>query len=239
MTDEKLEPRANKKIVERGMTYRDAGRLNFQTMLAEQGERRRLTQEMHDHIVKDLVFCNLRLGLAARSESVNELSGALDEVQCLVQLILEKVRMLSSELSPALLYDLGLGEAVAELLKEMKRKHGIKYYIEDTTLEPLNDSTRVFLFQSIREMLNNVVEHAQAEAVWVYLGRRDKYAEVVVEDDGGGFDISMLREDPPPGLGLTNLRQRVEYAGGYLDIESDQEKGTRVRLVVPLRSRPG
>lgn len=233
MTNEQLKPRVHKKTESVQMSL---GYLSYESMLAEQAKRRRIALDVHNEIVKDLVFCNLRLGFSAKSEPAAELRGALEEVQCLVQLMIQKVRMISSEISPTLLYDLGLRVAIEEMLRETRRKYGIKYYLEeDGGSETLDRNIRVFLYESVCELVNNVIKHARAESVIVRIERNDDDLAITVEDDGAGFDPETLNNGAySGGIGLVSLRERLSHLGGYLDIESTPEVGTRVTILLPV-----
>ncbi len=241
MPYEHTEPRVHSNPVSSQAVYPSLGCMSYYSMLAEQKERRRIAAHIHDNIIKDLVFCNLRLGLSLKSDSVNELAGALEETQCLVRLLIEKMRMVLAEISPPLLFDIGLDEAVRELLEETRNRCGISYYFEgDNSSLALDKEQRVLVYEAIRQLLLNIISHARAKTIWVNIHSTMAGLEVVVEDDGTGFDapavISSLR--PADGVGLLNLRERLCYLGGCLDIQSKPENGTRVTLSVPISATP-
>lgn len=104
---------------------------------------------------------------------------------------------------------------------------------------PLEEETSVFLFQITRELLINVVKHAQAQQVSVSLCRMAASVRVTVADDGIGFDVSQAGTsvDENSGFGLFNLRERLSYLGGSMDIVAQTEPGTTVQLTVPIEPR--
>ncbi|MFO8011949.1 MAG: PAS domain-containing protein [Phycisphaerae bacterium] len=100
----------------------------------------------------------------------------------------------------------------------------------------LTEEVRVVLYRSARELLHNVVRHAAATRATLAVRRADDHVRIVVEDDGMGFDPEAARErgGPGGGFGLFDIRERIDYLGGSVDIQSIPEQGTRVTLTAPL-----
>jgi signal transduction histidine kinase len=142
-------------------------------------------------------------------------------------------------LSNPILYEVGLEDAVSNLLKnEIQDKGGpSSKFISSGDKMYLDDDTKVVLFKAIRELLVNVLKHARAKNVKVVISRQDNNVEVTVEDDGAGFDAGKLGlpSGKEGGFGLFNIREQLEYRGGRLEIESRPGKGTRVAMTIPIR----
>ncbi len=153
---------------------------------------------------------------------------------------IQETRSLIREISPSVLYELGLNEAVLWLADQFQSKHGLDVNVADGLgNEELEQDLQVLLFRTVRELLMNVVKHARAGKAWVTLEQVADNIAVSVRDDGSGFHMSGSSQDEQEmgGFGLFSIRERVRHLGGRLIIESAEGKGTRVRLEVPKRNR--
>jgi PAS domain S-box-containing protein len=149
--------------------------------LAEERVRRRLATDVHDNISQNLAATKLSLSSLRDSVSSSEFANPLDEAIELLSQTIENTRSLTVELSPPVLYDLGLEAAVKWLLRRMKRLHSLSGKLElHGTFETLRHNVEILLFQAIRELLFNVVKHAKALNVIVSIRK----------SVGGRFDIS-------------------------------------------------
>jgi PAS domain S-box-containing protein len=206
--------------------------------LTEERERRRIAAALHDKISQQLVISKVRLKTACQSISESEIVENLNEVcNCLDQII-QDTRSLTFDLSYPLLHELGLETAIAEWLTEyIQAKHGIKCeFIDDGKLKPLDDNIRAVLFRNVRELLINVVKHAKASEVKVTCSKKNGRIQIVVEDNGVGFDAEQVTSigTEKGGFGLFSIRERLEQIGGLLEIRSKPGAGTRIAIEVPL-----
>jgi len=213
--------------------------LASQLSLTEERERHHIATELHDRIGQSLVISKIKLDELRESAASRELTEALHEVcNCLGQVI-QDTRMLTFDLSFPILYELGFEAAVAEWLAEqIREKHGIETEFEDDGKpKPLDDDIRVILFRNVRELLINVVKHANAQNVRVSIRKVGERICVTVEDDGVGFDpaeaASMAAERAT--FGLFSIRERLEQLEGYLEIESGSGRGSRITMTAPLK----
>ena len=207
--------------------------------LAEERERRRIAAVLHDLIGQTLAVCKIRLGTLRESVLSTDLAIHIDEVRELVDQVIQDTRSLTSELSPYILYELGLEAAVESLAKQIQEQYSILPNFEDDGQpKPLDDGVRVVLFQAVRELLVNAAKHAQVHSVKVSISRRDGNIRISVEDNGVGFDASdiSLRVCRSNGFGLFNIRERLRHLGGSLEVRSELGHGTMVVLTAPLKS---
>ena len=206
--------------------------------LAEQRERRRIAVELHDDIAHLLVMCKLKLSSlnqtvsgsgAGATETFNQIKSALDEA-------IGYTRTLIFRLSPPVLYELGLEAAVEWLVAQFKSRHGLTVDIhDDKQPKPLGEDIRAALFQSIRELLFNVVKHANSNRAAISLSRSSNEVHVTVQDEGRGFDAQAIDPDPQlNGLGLFSIRERIDLLGGKVEVASTAGQGTRVTLTAPI-----
>lgn len=197
--------------------------------LSEERERRRIATDLHDRIGQSLAFARLKLAGLSREHA------ELKPVQDLVEQAIVDTRSLTFELSPPVLYELGLVPALEWLTRKIHQEHGIETrFHDDGQPKPLHENFRVVLFQAVRELLVNVVKHAQATHAQVLLRRDGDALRIIIEDDGIGFEVSKSRSEAARSFGLFNVRERVEYLGGRVKIRSESRCGTRITLIAPL-----
>jgi PAS domain S-box-containing protein len=204
---------------------------------AEQRERRRLAQILHDHLQQLLVAAKLNVGLLRGRTKDAELLESLQQSDDLLKDAIAASRSLAVELSPPILYEGGgLSAALEWLTRWMFDKHGLTVDLQvEAAAEPSAEEMRVLLFEAVRELLFNVVKHSKTNRARVRMAPlSDTQLEIVVSDAGVGFDPQAV-EAALPGFGLSNFRQRLELLGARLEIDSAPEHGARMRLVAPLR----
>ncbi len=190
---------------------------------AQEEERRRVGQALHDEVGGVLTGALLALRLAEKDPS------RLDEVRSVLGRALDEVRRLSRELRPAALDDLGLGRALERHLREFEHHTGIK---TQATINPprLGRSAQAALFRIAQEALTNVARHAEAANVRLRLEAKGETLVLEISDDGRGF-VPAAGGD---SLGLAGMRERAEQLDGSFSIESSPGHGCVVRVEVPL-----
>jgi len=236
-TDITEQKRAEEKLLEYQERLRS---MASQLSLIEERERRRIATELHDRVGQDLALSMLKLDNLRKSVSSGVLAGQLGEISSLLQKVVQDTRFLVFDLCSPLLYTFGFERTTEEwLTQQVQQRHGIKCEFEDDgQSKPLEENMCVTLFQATRELLINVIKHAQASLVKVSIRKKGMEIEIVVQDDGVGFDLS---ETEPSGymgdgFGLFSIRERLIYLGGGLKVESELGRGTRVMLVAPLKA---
>ena len=206
--------------------------------LAEERERRRIATMLHDHIGQVLAASKIKLGALQECAKADAIVENLKEVRNHIEQAILYTRSLTFELSPPILYDLGLEAALEWLAEQIHEQHGIGFEFEsDNLYKPVNDEIRIFLFTAVRELLANVSKHARANKVKVTVRRLDNCISIHVTDDGVGFNAAKMSFylDENRGFGLFSIRERLHHLGGQMDIRSQKGKGTRVILSAPLK----
>jgi two-component system CheB/CheR fusion protein len=213
--------------------------LASQLTLAEQQERRRLSTELHDFLAQELVVCQMRLARVRKAmgtERAIELIGDIDEM---LAGCLQYTRTLVAELSPSVLFEMGLTPALQWLGNQMAT-HGLQVSVVQECPQPhFTDDEAILLFKTVRELLFNVVKHARTETASVVLSRDNADFIVKVVDDGAGFDPTQLGRHPTSAgkYGLFSLRERLDVMGGRFEIDAAPGHGSRITLVVPYRTK--
>jgi PAS domain S-box-containing protein len=212
-------------------------RMSFEAAVTEERERRRIATELHDRMGQALALAEIKL-TSVRGELTGEARSAVDGAVELLEQAIGDARTLIFDLSPPILYDLGLGEALAWLAEDLEKRHGIKVEVtDDGASKPLDDAAKGVVFRAVRELLMNVLKHAKAPAAKVSLTRTDNHCRIEVEDRGAGFDPDVAIEPGTVGgFGLLSVRAQVTRLGGILDVKSAPGRGTLVSIHVPLGS---
>lgn len=204
---------------------------------AEQRERRRIAQTLHDHLQQLLVAAKMRVDRLRGRSADEKLNKAVTQVQELIADSIEASRSLTMQLSPPVLHDRGLIPAFEWLSRQFDKEHDLAVdVVADEPLEGVDDHIRDFLFQAVRELLFNVVKHAEAHRAVVAMRRPEPgWLELKVKDDGRGCDVQQVTDRAADdGFGLFHLQQRIEFLGGRFKLRSERGKGCEVTLVVPI-----
>ncbi len=233
---DELEIRVKERTVELRRSQEKLRTLAAELQLAEERERRRIAQDLHDSLGQILAFSGRELKTLRKSlpdKAAKSLQAIIDHLDSAV----EQARTLSFDLSPSALYDLGFEVAVEDLVDRMSKERNIRCHFENCSLpKPLAEDVKVLLYRSVRELLINAAKHANAGLVKVSLLRSSSELYIKVEDDGQGFDPSILNDSSKKarGFGIFSIHERLNHIGGHLEIESAKGKGTRAVLIAPL-----
>jgi PAS domain S-box-containing protein len=204
--------------------------------LAEEKVRRRIAVELHDSVGQHLSAVRMKLG-ALVNKQANGSTETLIGIGNMVDEVISQTRSIMFDLSPPMLYDLGIREALEWLAENMCEKHRYQCRVEvNAGTVDLGQDVRIAIFQMIRELLQNVAKHANAQQVHIKLDARDQYLDISVTDDGCGFDAGGMldRAGRTGSFGLFSIHERLVAVGGTLKIESDANTGTAVFIILPL-----
>jgi signal transduction histidine kinase len=230
-----LEERVAERTRELATSYARLRALATDLTVAEQKERRRLATELHDYLAQLLVVTRMKVGYVLKQRLNPELKTTLRDADELLHQSLDYTRSLVSELTPQALYERGLGPALQWLGDQMRRQKVLNVEIVlDAPELALPEADSVLLFQSIRELLFNVLKHGQTDRASVSMRYAQDVLTITVSDQGRGFDVSRLRDDPSDRFGLLSIRERMTALGGTLDLQSEPGKGTVASLCLPF-----
>lgn len=200
---------------------------------AEQRERERISQVLHDDLQQTIFAARMRIDhLRSQATLDDEQNELADRAIALLDEGVEKTRTLSSELDPPV-GEQSLRDALEWLAVQMDESYDLAVEVEASgSLKTTDKNLRVLLFRLVRELLFNVVKHAETDRASIRLAKQDGRLRVVIEDDGRGFDPSAL-DDQDEGLGLVSVRERIRMIGGEFEVASAPGEGTRVVIDVP------
>jgi PAS domain S-box-containing protein len=214
-------------------------RLAGELTLAEQRERRRIAETLHDNLQQLLVAAKMRVAMLRREKNP-EVHKAADEVDDMLSQSIAATRTLTSELMPFLLHKGELGPAMEWLAKWMSEKHDLTVKIKIAeNMSGISEDIAILLFQSTRELLFNVAKHAKVKTAQLDLTMKNDRLKIVVSDEGAGFDPSQIsiHGGKDGGFGLLSVRERLGLMGGSMAVEAAPGIGTRITLESPLLTR--
>ncbi len=206
---------------------------------SEERERRRIARLLHDDLQQLLMAAKLRVEIMRGRPEAKSLAGELRRIEEMIAESGAAARELSHELSPSVLHEYGLVAGLRWLGRWMHEKHGLTVRVAGATAtDAVEPEVAVLLFQSVRELLFNVVKHAGVKRASVRIGRTpDGWLEIRVSDKGRGIKVPPTRAGHPArtGFGLFSVRERIEFLGGRMEQESLPGQGCCFRLSAPLR----
>jgi len=208
--------------------------LSAQLSLAEEAERRRIAEMLHEDLQQLLVAARMQLAALCRTRDASEREPIAREIADALERSFRLTRSLSVELAPPVLYEHGLAAALEWLAAETRKNYDIEVTVEaDASANPKAADVGIFLFRAVRELLLNSVKHATGSALHVTMQhlRPDKI-RIIVADGGPGFDPTSLDAQLTSSqkFGLFNIRERVSSFGGEFHINSSPKRGTQITL---------
>ena len=212
--------------------------LTAELAMAEQRERREIATLLHDSVGQLLAFAKLKLGSIVDRDEASAVE--LADVLRYIDEAIGETRLLTSQLAPPVLEQLGFVAALQWLTDDFSQRHDLPIsFAVEAEAEDLSEEATLTLFQSVRELITNVIKHAEAEQVLVRLSVKNDSVCIEVADDGNGFDPETLdgRKERGGGFGLFNVKERLTYLGGAITVDAAPGNGTSITLICPTVSR--
>ena len=206
---------------------------------AEQEERHRISQILHDDLQQRLFAIKAQLILLGAENGENGISPGmqahLNQLQGWLSDTITITRNLSIDLSPIVLQGEGLTEAIAWLSAQMKEQYDLQIHIDaKESFSNLDNHMRVLLFQAVRELLFNIVKHAGSAQATVTLEQKDGLGRITIADTGKGFDAAAVMNNPKTSHGLLIIQDRLSVMGGSMEVTSKPGEGTIVVIETQL-----
>jgi PAS domain S-box-containing protein len=227
-----------KEVEDRLLAYqRQLRSLASELSLAEERERRTIAVDLHDTVGHTLAMCQIKINQLQMKTTDPKSAQTLEEVVNLIESAISDTRSLTMEISPPSLYELGLEAALDELAQQIQDEHGIHTeFLDDGLPKPLGNDARVALYRAARELMINVVKHAEATRMMVSLRTHGDRIIIEVADDGQGFDMGAVHAESfkSKSFGLFSIRERIRYMGGEIRMDSKKGDGCSVVISAPL-----
>lgn len=214
-------------------------KLATELAMTEERERQNIATELHDTVGQQLAAAKMKLDALAGNSDCGNKGGDLVKAYNFILQAISCIRSLTFEISPPILYMVGFDAAVQSLCEKFEEETGIIVDFEEKgETKFIGKNLRGTLYRMVRELLHNIAKHAGAEYASVSLDCVNNSIEICVEDNGSGFDAAevLLQGNKNNCVGLFSIKQRIEYLGGRMIIDSRPGEGSRITLRIPLRS---
>ncbi len=209
--------------------------LSGKLMTSQEEERRLIAMELHDGIGQTLSAIKFKVEKGLE-ESAGEVFGLRDPVVSLVQQAVDEVRTICKNLRPSMLDDLGIVATITWFCREFNGVYQNIHVEKEISVaeEDVPAELKISIFRVLQEAFNNIAKHSGADSVKVVLKKRDQRLELLIEDNGKGFDVETVTGlKQSDGMGLASMKERATLAGGSLKVDSSPGSGTTVRALFP------
>jgi signal transduction histidine kinase len=224
------------------LSYERIRQLAGRLIGAQETARTRIARDLHDDVCQELASLSMAVGeVKERAGSVgdSETRNGLSEIQQRTQHLVEGVRRLSHDLHPGMLRHVGLAAALEAHCVEVEQRYDVQVGLDaDSEVRELRGDIALALFRIVQEALRNAATHGDARRVTVSIRQTDESIELVVHDDGRGFDRDEVRRRRGEGLGFVSMEERARLVDGKLLVTSAPGRGTTIRALVRRRG-PG
>lgn len=207
-------------------------RMNEAVLDAQEKERLQIGMELHDNVKQILVGSGMFLDFAQKKlDDKPAVTKILDDLKKYNADAITELRRLSHQLAPSVEEDTILDDKIQWLIKSLKIEEHLSISVTiDAFLEPLNNNTQLTFYRILQEQLSNILKYAAASFVEINIRSFNNSILLQVKDNGNGFDVSTKKG----GIGLENIRRRVQMLQGKVDIISSPGKGCEVNIQVPV-----
>jgi PAS domain S-box-containing protein len=214
--------------------------LSIELLSSQEKERKLVAGEIHDSIGSSLAAIKFKVenALTEVTDKSPETTTVLQTVIPIIQGAIDEARRIQMNLRPSILDDLGILATIRWLCRQFESTYSKIRISQSIEIEEheVPPPLRTVIFRVLQEGLNNVAKHSKAKMVMLLLRRAGQRVQLVIQDNGQGFDVSKAQSpsDTAHGLGLNSMKERTEFSGGTFEIESTQRKGTTIRASWPI-----
>jgi PAS domain S-box-containing protein len=231
----------NRFNLEEGLRQSEARlrRLSSQLITVQENERKRIAREIHDGIGQSLSAIKFRIeGILQQKGRPREKDKSLEDLVPLIRGCIDESRRVQMDLRPSMIDDLGILPTINWFCREFEKTYtGLQVEKHFSVQEQeVPDLLKIVIFRMLQEAMNNIAKHSKATLVDLYLEKANDVVEMIIQDNGAGFDPHDVRSRSSleRGMGLESMRERAELSGGTFAIDSFQGKGTTIRATWPL-----
>jgi PAS domain S-box-containing protein len=207
--------------------------LSTQLLIAQENERKLVANEIHDSLGSSLGAIKFRMEQVLQKGGIGDPENIIPSIQK----VIEESRRIQMALRPSTLDDLGILPTLNWFCREFQKTYSSIHIKTQINIEEKDvlDHLKTVIYRICQEAFNNIAKHSKAKVATLSLRKTDKI-ELVIEDNGRGFDLEekLFAENPDRGLGLTSMRERAEILGGSFAVESIQGSGTTIRVSWPV-----
>ncbi|MEL6562477.1 MAG: ATP-binding protein [Bacteroidota bacterium] len=205
---------------------------NIDAMLAgQEKERLKVADELHDDLGSMMATIKLYIESYKKNQHIN----SIDQAQAMLNKAYEKIRNISRMKNSGVYSKDGLLPAIRKMTTDIMSASHLKIELMEFGMEGrLSNSIELNLFRAVQELIANIIKHADAKKIVIQFTQHNDSLNLMIEDDGVGFDVSVRNNDNHSGLGLSNIERRIELLDGSFMIDSIIGKGTSVIIDIPI-----
>ena len=212
--------------------------MTVEITLIEEEQKKEIASNIHDHLSQSLVISKMRINQLKKNPQLKMIEDDLKFIEEHISEALDNSRKITYELSPPVLYQLGIIDALNWLLEKVEENHKIGYRINSNLSSlKLDDAKSILLYRSIQEIINNTIKYANATLITLDINKNNLGLDILMTDNGVGFDTSVLnnhRNHTGSGFGLFTVQERIRNIQGKFTIVSKVNTGTTVKFFIPL-----
>ncbi|HPS85666.1 MAG TPA: PAS domain S-box protein [Spirochaetota bacterium] len=208
----------------------EINRLTLKVINSQEEERQRIARDLHDGIGQTILAAKYAINSFTKGD--NKDNALLERGKLLIDIASQELREVYTGIYPSMLNELGLNDTINWFIRNFLETAGLKVNYKNTPKADIPYNLSVNIYRIIQELFNNIVKHADATAVDVSLFQEEQFIIIEISDNGNGFEIENTRKTST-GAGLINVRQRVEYLKGHIEMESIKGR-TRIKIRIPL-----
>ncbi|AUC83813.1 hypothetical protein CW731_00255 [Polaribacter sp. ALD11] len=213
-------------------------KLTTEITMVEEKQKKEIASNIHDHLSQSLVISKMKINELEKRSDLKMIDEDLQFIKAHISDALENSRKITYELSPPILYQLGIIEALNWLLEDVETTHKIAYRLKSNVDNiNLNDLKSILLYRSIQEVVTNAIKYSSASLITLDLDKNKLGINILIVDNGVGFDTSVLNNlhnHSGSGFGLFTVQERIRNIQGIFKITSKINVGTTIKIFVPL-----
>ena len=212
-------------------------KLTTEISLVEEKQKKEIASNIHDHLSQSLIISKMKINELKKNPQIKVTAEDLQFIEAHISEALENSRKITYELSPPVLYQLGIIAALNWLLDDFETTHKIKCKLNsNVTNIILDDAKSILLFRSIQEVITNTIKHAKASLITLDIDKNNLGLNILIIDNGVGFNTGALNNQnhSGSGFGLFTVKERIRNIQGTFKIVSEINKGTTVKFQIPI-----
>ena len=212
-------------------------KLTSEISLIEEKQKKEIAANIHDHLSQSLVISKMRITELEKKTELKNIQKDLEFIKSHISNALENSRTITYELSPPVLYQLGVVHALDWFAEEIEEKYGIKFNFKSNVDSiKLTDFKSILIFRCVQEAVTNTIKYAEATLITLELFKHKNAVDILITDNGKGFDTAVLNSggSSSSGFGLFAVKERIRSLNGKFTITSELKIGTKIKIYVPL-----
>lgn len=214
----------------------DKAQIGMKIIKAQEEERRRIARDIHDGPAQSIAFLVIKTEIAERiiKKDPESISKELLEIKSQLRSVLKEIRSVMYDLRPTSLDELGLIPSIQRVAEDLTQEKELDIEISILSEKEIkNNLIRLTCYRIIQEGINNIIKHSNAKTALIKFDITSNQINVVISDDGNGFDIKEYENREISSFGLSSMRERAEMVNGKVKIESIIRKGTKIIISIP------